>query len=245
MSSSSENTGSNCSSRSSGTSSPQALSPSSANNISNGGGILSTQQQQPFYFGNNNFHQPFQSGKGNFPALNSPEEDTRWFEAFKYFQKIKPEPLELNPAFQTFQNTPAHFYQQQYQSSFPSAPPQFYFHTQNIIQNNINNRVQTIFANDANVHQDDNNTLVNLALPGQLQASMESRSQVDSYYYSATSNGNRHGLHQHQQGENAQHSGHDTSKERHGRSSEAQHSDVNPQMDSSTKMIDDENTNEL
>ena len=95
----------------------------------------------------------------------------------------------MNPSFQSYQNTPAHFYQQQYQNSFGSTTtPQFYFHTQNIIQNNINNRVQNIFANDATIHQDDNNTLVNL---GQfpVHTSMESRSQVDSYYYSSSAAG--------------------------------------------------------
>ena len=194
------------------------------------------QQQQPFYFGNNNFHQAFQSGKSKF---NTPEEEARWFEAFKYFQTIKPEPLELNPSFQNFQNTPAHFYQQQYQNGFPSAPPQFYFHTQNIIQNNINNRVQNIFANDANVHQDDNNTLVNLALPG-VHASMESRSQVDSYYYSATANGNRHGLHQ-QEETTIHSSGQTPSRHRQDKSSERQNPDVQPPMDSCTKMLDDGN----
>ena len=186
---------SNCSSRSSETSSPNGLSPSSSSNVSSAG-IMSS-HQQPFYFGNNNYHQAFQSEKSKYS-----EEDARWFDAFNYFRAIKPEPLELNPSFQSYPNTPAHFYQQQYQNGFGSTTtPQFYFHTQNIIQNNINNRVQNIFANDATIHQDDNNTLVNL---GQfpVHTSMESRSQVDSYYYSSSSAGGnatpttRHGLSQ-------------------------------------------------
>ena len=204
---------------------------------------MSTQEQHPFYFGNNNFHQAFQSGKSKF---YNAEEEARWFDAFRYFPAIKPEPLELNPSFQNFQGPPSHFYQQQYQNGFSTAPPQFYFHTQNIIQNNINNRMQNIFANNANVHQDDNNTLVNLSLPGgEVHASMESRTQVDSYYYSATSNADRYGSHQGQSEENAEDFGGNVSKDMQDNSSESHNEDVQPQMDNSTKTIDDAPTNEL
>ena len=187
--SASENPGSNCSSRSSETSSPHGLSPSSSSNMS----MMSAPQKHPFYFGNNNFHSSFPSSSEK-SKYNASEEDSRWFDAFNYYRSIKPEPLELNPGFQSYQSNPAHFYSQHYnQNGFTTTPPQFYFHTQNIIQNNINNRVQNIFANDATVHQDDNNTMVNLALPGG-HTSMESRSQVDSYYYSTSKQNNRQGL---------------------------------------------------
>ena len=121
--------------------------------------------------------------------------------------------MELNPGFQSYQSNPAHFYSQHYnQNGFTTTPPQFYFHTQNIIQNNINNRVQNIFANDATVHQDDNNTLVNLALPGG-HTSMESRSQVDSYYYSTSKQNDRQGLNE-QQTEDRPNDSHNVNKRR-------------------------------
>lgn len=204
-------------------------------------GMMPT-HQQPFYFGNNNFHQTFQSEKSKF---STQEEDARWFEAFNYFRAIKPEPLELNPGFQNFQAPPAHFYQQQYQNGFTTTPPQFYFHTQNIIQNNINNRVQNIFANDATVHQDDNNTLVNLGFPGgQLHSSMESRSQVDSYYYSAsTENTNRHrGLNQTQSEDNSsrKYSSNSNKEQQDKSTSENDASDKSNQEDNNSKMLEDE-----
>ena len=180
MISASETPGSNCSSRSSETSSPHGLSPTSSSSMS----MMSATQKHPFYFGNNNFHSSFPSAEKS--KFATPEEDARWFDY--YYRTIKPEPLDY------YQPNPSNFYQQHYnQTGFGNTPPQFYFHTQNIIQNNINNRVQNIFANDATVHQDDNNTLVNLALPGG-HTSMESRSQVDSYYYTTSKQNNRNGL---------------------------------------------------
>lgn len=199
-------------------------------------------QQHPFYFGNNNYHQSFQSDKSKF---NTPEDESRWFEAFNYFRAIKPEPLELNPGFQSFQNTPpAHYYQQAYQNGYTTTPPQFYFHTQNIIQNNINNRVQNIFANDATVHQDDNNTLVNLALPGgQVHTSMETRSQLDSYYYSgSTGNRSRHGLNQppNEKESTAEDSTNINKRKHQEESPETEKANKDLHQDGDSKMLDEE-----
>ena len=238
--SASENPGSTCSSRSSETSSPHGLSPLSSSNMS----MMSAPQKHPFYFGNNNFHSSFTPSSSDKSKYNAPEEDSRWFDAFNYYRNIKTEPLELNPGFQSYQSNPAHFYSQHYnQNGFTTTPPQFYFHTQNIIQNNINNRVQNIFANDATVHQDDNNTLVNLALPGG-HTSMESRSQVDSYYYSTSKQNDRQGLNE-QQTEDRPNDSHNVNKRRKKDNSDnSEKPEKQSSEDDSNRMLEDGSKNE-
>ena len=219
MISASETPGSNCSSRSSETSSPHGLSPSSASNMS----MMSATQKHPFYFGNNNFHTSFPSVDKN--KFSTSEDDARWFDAFNYYRNIKPEPLDYYNQWNYNQN------------GFGTTPPQFYFHTQNIIQNNINNRVQNIFANDATVHQDDNNTLVNLALPGG-HTSMESRSQVDSYYYSSSKQNSRSGLNE-EKAEGTSKSSYDVNKQGKHNSDDLEKSENDAVVEDCDTMLED------
>ena len=224
MISASEAPGSNCSSRSSENSSPHGLSPSSSSNMS----MMSATQKHPFYFCNNNFHSSFPSVDKN--KFSSSEEHSRWFDAFNYYRDIKPEPLDWNTQWNQWNYS---------QNGFGTTPPQFYFHTQNIIQNNINNRVQNIFANDATVHQDDNNTLVNLALPGG-HSSMESRSQVDSYYYSASKQNDRNGLND-EKGDDTSKSSYGAKKQKMDNSDDLEKSEKDAIVEDCDTMLEDVN----
>ena len=87
------------------------------------------------------------------------------------------------------------------------------------------------------MHQDDNNTLVNLALPGG-HTSMESRSQVDSYYYSSSKQNSRNGLNE-EKDEGTSKSSYDVNKQGKHNSDDLEKSENDTVVEDCDTMLED------